>query len=197
MCNENSTVNSPRAVRSRNFSLTTYLNKSQVKDVLYRHDRQIKAYAYIEHNKDLNEDGSQKETHIHILIRTINNITVDNVRNWFKGYTDSNDLPINTLGQVMHDITASFDYLTHNTEQAKADKKYLYNDNEVISNDINFFKNNSEYTEDNITLAIMELCEGVPLKEVATKYGRDFIIHYQSIKMLFNDIQVQEGNKSL
>ena len=197
MSNENSTVNSPRQQRSRNFALSTYLSKEQVKDVLFRHDKQIKAYAYIEHNKDLNEDKTPKENHIHILLRTINNITVDNVRNWFKGYTDLKGLPINTLGQVMHDITSSFEYLTHNTEQAKADGKYLYDENEVISNDLGYFKNNTEHTEDNITLAILELCEGVPLKEVATKYGRDFIIHYQSIKMLFNDIQRQEGGREL
>ena len=197
MSNENSTTNIPRSKRDRAFCLTSYLNKSQVAECLLRHDRQIRAYAYIEHNRDKNEDGTPKENHIHILIKTVNGCTVDSVRKWFKGYTDSNELPINTLGQVMHDIDSSYDYLTHDTEQAKADGKTQYKKEEIISNDLQYFENHSLHDEDNISLALVEMCEGIPLQEIARKYGRDFIIHYQSIKMLFNDIQKQIGGKEL
>lgn len=197
MSNENSTTNSPRQKKYRSFCLTSYLSKSQVAEVLYRHDRQIRAYAYIEHNKDINEDGTPKERHLHILLRLINNRTLDDVRNWFKGYTDVSGLPINTLGQVMHDISSSFEYLTHDTEQARADCKHLYDPTEIVSNDIQYFKDSTLHDEDNISLALMEMCDGIPLQEVAKKYGRDFIIHYQSIKLLFNDIQKQIGGKEL
>lgn len=197
MSNENSTTNLPRQKRYRAFCLSSYLSKIQIAEVLERHSRQVRAYAYIEHNRDKNEDGTPKERHIHLLLKLVNNTTVEAVRNWFKGYTDVNGLPINTLGQPMHDITSSFDYLTHETEQARAEGKELYSKEEIISNDIQYFQDNTLYDEDNISLALAEMCEGIPLQEVARKYGRDFIIHYQSIKLLFNDIQKQIGGKEL
>lgn len=198
MSNEKDTVNRPLTTkRTRSFALSTYLTKSQVADVLLRHDRQIRAYAYIEHNRDTNADGTPKDRHIHILLQLVNARVLDDVRNWFKGYTDSLGLPVNTLGQVMHDISSSFEYLTHETEQAKAESKFIYDKSEVVSNDIKYFQDNSLYDEDNISLALVELCSGVSLAEVARKYGRDFIIHYQSIKMLYNDIQKQTGGIEL
>lgn len=198
MSNETSTVNRPpKSKRVRSFCLSTYLDKKQVNDILLKHDRQIRAYAYIEHNKDINEDGTPKERHIHLLLRTVNAKDVDTVRNWFKGYTDINGMPINTLGQEMHDIGSSFDYLTHSTEQAREEGKHQYDKSEIVSNDLKYFEDSTINDEDNISLAVMELCDGVPLKEVALKYGRDFIIHYQSIKLLFNDIQTQLGGKTI
>lgn len=196
MSNENSTSNRPPTNRRcRSFSLSTYLEKKQVSDVLLKHDKQIRAYAYIEHNKDITEDGKPKERHIHILLRSVNARTVEDIKNWFKGFTDINGLPVNTLGQEMHDISSSFEYLTHSTEQAIKDGKYQYDESDIVSNDLSYFKENLSNDEDNISLALQELLEGIPLKEVAVKYGRDFIIHYQSIKMCFNDIQEQLGGK--
>ena len=197
MSNETATTNEPRSKRYRAFCLTSYLTKPQVSETLLRHDRQVRAYAYIEHNRDCDENGELKERHIHILLKLVNNTTVDAVRNWFKGYTDMNGMPINTLAQPMHDISSSFDYLTHETEQAKADGKVIYDKGEIVSNDLQYFQDSTLHDEDNISLALVEMCEGVPLQEVARKYGRDFIIHYQSIKMLFNDIQRQIGGKEL
>lgn len=179
--------------RVRGFSLSTYLSISQVSDVLYRHDRQIKAYAFIQHDKDVDENGSLKERHIHLLLCLVNASTVEAVRNWFRGFEDDKGMPINTLAQPMHDISSSFDYLTHSTEQAIAEGKYQYDPSEVISNNLDFFQNTSFQEEDNISLAVLDMCAGVPLIEISRKYGRDFIIHYQSIKLLFNDIQAQTG----
>ena len=48
------------AIKSRSFSLISYLTLDQVSDVLLRHSGQIRAYAYIEHNKDLKEDLTPK-----------------------------------------------------------------------------------------------------------------------------------------
>lgn len=97
----------------------------------------------------------------------------------------------------MHDITASFDYLTHDTEQAKAEGKHLYDKTDIITNNIDFFNNSATQEEDNMSLALCEMLDGVPIREIAKKYGRDFIIHFHSIKELFNVIQRQEGGMEL
>lgn len=193
MSNENSTTNSPPTKRRpRSFSLVTYLDVFHVQDVLLKHDKQIRAYAYIEHDKDVDENGDIKPRHIHILIRTIQGRTVRDICNWFSGFFDYNGLGINTLGQEMHDISNSYLYLTHSTPQALEEGKYQYSPNDICTNNREYFEKASYNDEDNITLAVTELLEGKPLKEVALKYGRDFILHYQSIRHLVNDIK--EGN---
>lgn len=196
MANETTSTNRPPK-RVRSFCLSSYLTKSEIAEVLRKHDRQIRAYAYIEHDRDLNEDGTPKPRHIHLLLRTVNSRTVFDIRNWFNGFTDDKGLPVNTLGQEMHDIGSSFEYLTHDTDAAISDGKFRYDPADIISNDVDYFKGTSERDEDNISLAVMDLCNGIPLREVALKYGRDFIIHYVSIKLLFNDIQLQEGGKTI
>lgn len=183
--------------RYRNFSLMTYLKPQQIEDVLHGHDRQIKAYAYITHDKDKNEFGELKEKHIHLLICLVNNTTVDAIRNWFKGFTDEKGMPINTLAQPMHDISGSYDYLTHDTEQAREEGKYIYPPDEIKGLNLDFFKDTNKQDIDNLTLAIDDLLNGIPLDEVRKRYGRDFIMHYGHIKMLFNDIQKQYGGKLL
>lgn len=190
MSNENSSVNRPPTKRrTRSFSLVTYLDIFQVQDVLLKHDKQIKAYAYIEHDRDVDENGEIKPRHIHILIRLIQARTVSDICNWFSGFFDDKGLGINTLGQEMHDISNSYLYLTHSTPQALEQGKYQYSPDDVFSNDRDFFEKASYNDEDNITSALSELLEGKPLKEVALKYGRDFILHYQSIRLLVNDIK--------
>ena len=198
MSNENSSINRPPVKRrTRSFSLVTYLDVFQVQDVLLKHDKQIKAYAFIEHDRDVDENGEIKPRHIHILIRLIQARTVSDVCNWFSGFFDYKGLGINTLCQEMHDISNSYLYLTHSTAQALEQGKFQYSSNDIFTNDREFFEKASYIDEDNITLAVTELLEGKPLKEVALKYGRDFILHYHSIRLLFNDIQEQLGGKKL
>ena len=196
MSNENSTTNSPLR-RYRNFCLMTYLNEQQIKTVLSGHDRQLKAHAYITHDKDKNELGQPKEVHAHLLLALVNATTVDAVRNWFKGFNDSKGLPINTLAQPMHDISGCFEYLTHNTEAAKAEGKYIYDDSCVKGCNIKYFQDTTLQEVDNLTLALEDLMNGIPLIEIAKRYGRDFIVHYGHIKTLYNDIQNQTGGKLL
>lgn len=182
--------------RYRGFCCVSYLNEEQIKSVLYKHDKQIRAYAYILHDKDI-EQGKPKEKHFHILLQLVHATTPNAIRNWFAGYVDNKDMPINTLSQPMHDISSSFVYLTHSDENSIQAGKYQYDISLVKSNNIEFFKDSKGIEEDNISLAIQDLMNGIPLHEVATKYGRDFIIHYQSIKLLYNDIQKQLGGLPL
>lgn len=183
--------------RYRNFSLLTYLTPEQIESVLQKHDRQVKAYAYITHDMDCNDFGELKEKHIHLLISIINALNLDTIRNWFKGFEDENGQQINTLAQPMHDICGCYAYLTHDTEQAKAEGKNVYSKDSIKGNNLSYFEDSSKQDIDNLTLAIDDLLNGIPLDEVRRKYGRDFIMHYGHIKMLFNDIQKQYGGQPL
>lgn len=181
----------------RNFSLTTYLSEYQILSVLQKHDMQIKSYAYILHNRDINEDGSLKTEHFHLLIALVNATTCNSVRSWFDGFKDEKNEYINTLVQPMNDVSGSFNYLTHNTDGARLEHKYLYSDDDVRGFNLEFFKNSAVRDIDNLSLAVADMVSGIPISEVMKRYGRDFIVHYGHIRTLFNDIQKQSGNKTL
>ncbi len=180
------------ATKYRGFSCITYLNPPQVEEVLRLHDNNLKAYAYILHDKDINEDGTIKEPHIHLLIYLNHPTTVSAVRRWLGNWRDINGEIINTLAQPMHDIGACFDYLTHNTEQCRLEGKTPYSIGDITTNDWDFFSNSEIEPEDNLTRAFNDLLDGMQLTDVVRKYGRDFIIHYSSIKLLLDDISYDE-----
>lgn len=198
MSNEKDSTNRPPKKlkfsndRSRNFTLTTYLSETQLQIVLLEHSTQIKVFAYALHDKDKNEDGSLKEPHIHVILCLYNATTLTAVRRWFKGYIDTDGKEINTLGQICKDIFNSYDYLTHSTLKAIEERKYQYSKDIVKSNDYKYFRADETSEYDNMTLAIIDMLNNVPLKILFKKYGRDFIIHYSSCSKIVGDILLYE-----
>ncbi|MBQ3550223.1 MAG: hypothetical protein IJA41_04515 [Clostridia bacterium] len=186
---------SNKSRKIRNFALISYLNEDKILSVLNSHDSQIKAYAYILHDKDIREDGSLKEPHFHILLALYNATTCNSVVKWFQGFTDNNDLSINSFCEPMHNISCCFEYLTHNTENAIQDNKYIYDESFVKGFNVDFFIDKDLQDTDNLSLALSEMINGVPLIEIAKRYGRDFVIHYGHIRQLFNDVQKQTGGE--
>lgn len=200
MSNENSTVNRPLkcvSSRSRKFSCITYLSEIQLKVCLTKHISQIRCYAYAFHDKDIKEDGSLKEPHFHLIIITYNTCTLSAIRRWFSGYVDKNG-DITTTAQKCSDVFKMYDYLTHNTPECVALNKYRYDKSIVITNDVRYFQASSESEYDNILLASEMLLKGEKVQDVAKIFGRDFIIHYNTIKSYVNDVlRFRKYNMSL
>ena len=111
--------------RSRKFSCITYLSEIQLKVCLLAHSSQIRYYAYALHDKDIREDGTLKEPHIHLILITYNTCSISAIRRWFSGYVDNNG-PITTTAQSCSDVFSMYDYLTHNTKECIALGKYQY-----------------------------------------------------------------------
>lgn len=65
--------------KERNWRLTSYLNENQIRYVLDEHSVQIKAFAYILHDKDVTEAGMPKTPHYHILLSLKNKNTLTGV----------------------------------------------------------------------------------------------------------------------
>lgn len=187
MSNEKDKTNRPR--RSRKFSAVTYLSEQQLQEVLRQHNKNIKAYAYILHDKD--ED---KKSHRHILLTTVNATTKTAIKAWFSGHVDALGLPINTMVEEMHDAYSCWCYLTHrDSDGKKLDGKAEYSPEDIKGFNTDIYIDEASNDKDTITCAVEDLLDGLTLREVATKYGRDFIIHYHSIKLLLNDILIQES----
>lgn len=83
----------------------------------------IKDYAYILHDKDVNDDGSPKAVHWHIYIRFKDSTPTDSICKWF-GITS------NYIGRIQGRFADALAYATHRN----VPEKYQYLDEEVKSN---------------------------------------------------------------
>ena len=176
----------------RNWRLTSYLNEFQIRQVLDEHSNQIKAFAYILHDKDLTEQGVSKTPHFHILICLFNATSLSGILKWFDGFSDENGNDINTLAKVMNNRSGAFAYLTHNT--CASQEKFQYPECDIVAYNSDFFATDDEEDKvDTLSCALTDMLDGIPLNAIRVKYGRDFILHYCHIKALYNDIQKQEG----
>lgn len=174
-------------VRSRKFSLITYLPEEYFLIRLQGHNEQVRVWAYAKHDKDLKEDGTLKEPHTHLILITYNAHSISSIRRWFSGFHDENG-EITTTAQICRDEFNAFDYLTHNTKQALAEGKPLYDKSIVKSNNFDYFKANSEHDYDSTLLACELLLKGVSVHDCAKMFGRDFILHYGQIKNYLMDV---------
>lgn len=171
--------------QSRKWSLVTYLSPSQIAELLSIHGDKIRAYAYATHDKDVNEDGTVKESHTHIILWLNKPNTATTVRNWFRAH-DANGVPVNTLAQPCADIVSMYRYLTHKDNL----EKVQYSDDILFCSDPSCFE--EDVQTDSVYSAVEDLLNGIPLREVARRYGRDFIYHYSHIRTLVNDILAEE-----
>lgn len=83
----------------------------------------IRDYAYILHDKDVDEQGKQKEPHYHIAIRFKDTVNTKYVAQWF-------GIQENYVGRIKGRWTDVLKYLIH----GNASEKYQYSAEEVTSN---------------------------------------------------------------
>ena len=179
------------AKKGRCFSLTVYSRKS-IESVLQTRRELISHYAYIKHDsdkitkEDIEEGSEQKEgdikkLHFHVILKTIRPYSAKTVRGWFRN--ENND--IDGLCQLCNTPLAMYEYLTHKNNP----EKYQYSESNIICDDKEHFS--KDYDNDKLQSAVLELLEGAYLTDMIRKYGRDFIIHYKSIKAIIEDIRNQ------
>lgn len=173
-----------------NFSLSTYCEEDFVLKVLDLHSNQIKAFAYCVHDCDVNDNGEIKEKHIHVLLLLNYPYPPATVCNWFSN-TDSEGKKINTLWEKLVYPSLMYRYLIHEDNP----EKYQYDPSLRICSELKYFLDETS-TDDVAQLALFDLLDGVSLREVARRYGRDFIYHYGHIKQIYEDIKLEEGIKN-
>lgn len=172
---------------SRYFSGVSYLPVGFVNSILVDKKKSIRAYAFILHDKDVDEEGNLKIPHIHFVFRTYSSWSVDQVSKWFKNYFDENDKPINTLVEVANDVNSCYEYLTHD---GYADK-YQYSDTALVQYNSADLVVKRDSKDD-----CMEICEailkGVPVRELVRMYGKDYVYHQNQYKEVCYDIKIEE-----
>lgn len=176
--------------RFRKFACITYLSEIQLQQCLQRVGDMIRGYAYCYHDKDVNEDGTLKEPHTHLVFWLYHARSINSIRFWFdRGFRDDKGEKINTLIQPCHDVKAAAEYLIHKNDP----DKYQYPPESVVYSDPELFESPDIQKEDTAILALQDLLSGASLESCAMKYGRDFLYHYGHIRQLYADIMNQRG----
>lgn len=174
-------------------ALTTYATEEQLKTVLQVKSSQIEHARYIYHYKE------DKEPHIHLTLVTVEPRKLSAIRGWFKELTDSKGQVANTLSEELISTSAMEDYFTHSDEKSLSDAskhQYLKEDIKVLIGDTDTYLSTETRIEQNQRLAedsaerefkkraataddveqqINDIIAGVPLRDMAKKYGRDYI----------------------
>ncbi len=186
-----------KLTQSRRICGITYLTSDDLLKIINSKDNIIRNYAFIEHNCDVHETddekkgykkGELKERHIHFILLFNFPYKLSTVSNWFKGWMDEKDQPINTFCEPCTDLTAYYRYFTH----ADDPDKFQYNENQIFCNDPTEFKTEDNSCEDKAFIALDLMMNDVTKYEIAKRLGRDFIYHYSHILQLYEDIQHEE-----
>lgn len=187
--------------------IRTYATEEQLARVMQEHDRMVNVCAYITHDRDKNEDGSAKVTHIHANVLLDRSRELSGTESWFKGLVDEKGKPIQTVVMPCKDTIGSDDYLTHNTAEAKADGKFQYVDEDIkvlkgSRDDWRAFKTDwmrkhdarvkKEADADEVEQLLQDIVDGVSSREMARRYGRDYVKNVKAYRsyagaMLFEE----------
>lgn len=124
LCKEEFMVKAKNMMYVQSFE---YLPYKDLEDCLEHIETQLKPirYAGIVHDKDMNDDGTLKPPHIHVMLQFENARSTDNVARLLK------DSP-QYLEKWNGDSTNGYSYLIHETSNAK--DQYQYDIDEVTAN---------------------------------------------------------------
>lgn len=155
------------------WSLVIYGNEEDVLKVC----RVSQHYAYILHEKE------EKEMHWHLLCT----FKVWKSLASIKSMIDNGQ---NVLGEEMHDKQAAFRYLTHKDNP----EKYQYEEELIKSDDKGFWR--GEEQGDVIEL-IDDIIKGMSFRDMAIKYGKDFVKNYRTYAHYATLVEAQETHERI
>ena len=166
--------------KDRWFSAVSYTDTTVLRKVIEKYGSRIKSYAWIVHDKD------EADYHIHFVFHTLNSYTYKTIVGWFRAVQDDDDKR-NTFVQSIIDRQGIIDYLTHKNE---SNEKFKYNEEDIASDNIDDFL--GEEAKDESYEILEDMLANVPYRELARKYGRDFIYHFDNYKKLCIEINQQD-----
>lgn len=170
--------------KSRNFALILY-SEDQINKGLIEYAEKIKNYAYILHKGEGSDENTKKD-HFHMILKLRNAFLSSTVSKWFTTDKDR------ALAIVVDRPKNYFQYMLHQTEKSIEDGKIKYDVSDVKSDNVDYWTGEEV---DQLQQAVFDMLDGMTVRELVTKYGRDFIIHYSSIKDVVKAISNQEIDK--
>lgn len=174
--------------RARIFSCVTYIGEKGLNKAILDHQRQVRAFAYIMHDKDENEP------HIHLLLRTYDSWTDTQIAKWFKGRKDAKGEECNTFVEVANDIHALKEYMTHSDEESRAQGKFEYSESDIRDFGLWDIVSKKDSYDDTMEI-VNTILRGVTQRELLRRYGRKYLYHMTDYQQVCSEIRQEEGYK--
>lgn len=160
--------------------IRTYSDVSEVKAILQCVEPT--SWAYILHDRDIKEDGTPKEPHIHLLLYVKEQVSLIP---FIKGFGQ------NTLIQVCKNRPLAFQYLVHKNDPDKTQ----YSPSEVVEYQSEPFSavgaSPFELKEQRNEMLFRDL-ETLTPRELAYKYGRDYMLHADKYHAFVRNVRYDE-----
>lgn len=181
---------------ARNFFIRTYLKEADVKEFI--RSLSVAKWAYIQH-----DERDNKEPHMHLLLRMNNRTSKKSIERKLKlfsmGKDEGKDCNFNC--QICEDLNNAFLYLTHESLSAKQEGKAVYSVDDIRTNDFGYFRGNyssdGEKTEkagENTAYQIIaDIERGETLRNMAKRYGREYIINRRHYEDFVYEMRREEG----
>lgn len=178
--------------RTRKFCLVTYIDVGHLDNFL-RNSPWVQHFAYCTHDRDVNDDGTPKQSHTHIVLYTYDAKTSSAIKKIFDNYSAEvyrhlDTEAQNTLVNECHDVTAQYRYLRHLDDP----KKTQYAENEVYMDELPYWNNLSVThgmtdSARNCGLAIFDdMINGVDTYTMIQRYGKEYIYHIAHYEKAFS-----------
>lgn len=162
--------------RGYSFGIVSYASIEELQPLL----KTAKHYAYILHDKD---EGRDAHYHIYATFHTAKS---------FKGVCGLVESEENTFAELLKGSADDLlTYFTHSNEL----EKYQYDASEIVyDNDSKYWSRGAdkEAKEQENEQFLADLLSAKSLREMAIKYGRDFMKNYQSYALFREAVRAEE-----
>lgn len=140
-------------------------------------------FAFIEHNKDLNPDGTPKKAHFHYLVNFEDKVALSRLVYWLRCV----EIRVVSTESVQRE----WDYLTHDSEQCRKEHKAPYNVSEIVSNDFSYWNGRCFGTPESVSAFDMfsDFCSGVSTCDMLKKFGFKFFTYYKTLNEIGGDVR--------
>lgn len=173
-------------MQAKLLSCVTYATIDQLKTVISSHRDHVKDCIAILHDKDTKEDGTPKESHLHVLLSLVRSREISEITGWFKKCHDEKGQAVNTFGETVKSTESAFEYLTHEGQDGKhqyanediiilqGSKEHWLSLNGILDNAKRKQQLKDEQAEE-VDQLIQDCIDNLPERAMAKKYGRDYI----------------------
>lgn len=207
----------PLNKNTRFISLMTYAVESDILKVLDQRREFLSGCRYILHDKDVwdvdgvnHKIGDPKEAHYHICLVLVRARRLSDVIGWFKCCVDSKGYPANTMAEAVTSLSSLEEYFTHSDSASVAKGKHQYDvvDLKILDGIPSAFDFRTSYdktggmsrdekSEEANALLVDDILSGVSFREMARRYGRDYMKNYKVYREYCSCILLEENGGDL
>lgn len=184
---------------TRALFIRTYANEECLNSVIIKHNDSISSCAYILHDQD------KAVPHRHVVLLLERSRRMADIYGWFASCVDDKNEECNTEVEEVLSMNAVHEYLTHSDEKSRQEGKHQYAEEDIVypkgnnpwdyktAKDKAFEakEKKDQYADENEQL-LQDIIDGVSFREMARKYGRDYMKNYKQYRAFASQVVLEE-----